>query len=45
MVGCSSWKTDSDFDYAQWSDDDQHIAYVKRTFKTKNNMTHIITKD
>jgi hypothetical protein len=45
LTGCGSWKSDTDFDYAVWSDDDTKVAFVKRYFKKKNNLTHYITKD
>ena len=45
LTGCDSWKSDTDFAHAVWSDDDTKVAFVKRSFKKKKNFTHYITKD
>ena len=45
FTGCGSWSSGTDFDNAVWSDDDTQVAYVKRTFKSKKELTHTKTKD
>ena len=45
LTGCGSWNDATDFSDAVWSDDDTKVAFVKRYFKKKKNLTHSVRKD